>query len=95
VINAGYGMSADPYNWHQLRYAYPAVLLDTNVPANPADFIPAASLTGLNGAGLAGGRYSVPTGLILAPLPDLTSGSINTDQHQHFDVPQPAEPGFH
>jgi hypothetical protein len=76
VIIAGYGMSADPYNWHQLRNAYPAVLLDTNIPANVANFIPAASLTGLNGTGLGGGTYSVPTGLILSPLPNLSSGSI-------------------
>ena len=34
VIRAGYGMSSDPYTWHVLRNAYPAVLLDTNVPAN-------------------------------------------------------------
>ena len=64
VILAGYGVSADPYSWHVLRNAYPAVLLDTNVPANPADFIPSASLTGLNGTGLGSGSYSVPTGLI-------------------------------
>jgi hypothetical protein len=76
VIIAGYGMSADPYNWHQLRNAYPAVLLDTNIPANVANFVPAASLTGLNGTGLGGGSYSVPTGLILSPLPNLSSGSI-------------------
>jgi len=76
VIRAGYGISADPYSWHVLRNAYPAVLLDTNVPANPADYIPAASLTGLNATGLGSGNYSVPTGLALAPLPDLSSGVI-------------------
>ena len=47
VIRAGYGMSADPNNWRYFRNAYPAVLLDTNTAANTADFIPAASLTGL------------------------------------------------
>jgi hypothetical protein len=69
VIRAGYGMSADPNNWRYFRSAYPAVLLDNNVPANTTDFIPSASLTGLNATGLAGGSYSVPTGIVLALLP--------------------------
>ena len=76
VVRAGYGMSADPNNWRYFRNAYPAVLLDTNIPSNTADFIPAASLTGLNAKGLGGGSYNVPTGIVLAPLPDLSSGSI-------------------
>jgi hypothetical protein len=76
VLRAGYGMSADPYTWHVLRNAYPAVLLDTNVPSNPADFVPAASLTGLNGTGLGSGTYSVPSGIVLAPSPNLSSGSV-------------------
>ena len=76
VIRAGYGMSADPNNWRYMRNAYPAVLLDTNTAANTADFVPSASLTGLNGAGLGGGSYSVPTGIILSPLPNLSSGVI-------------------
>lgn len=76
VIRAGYGQSADPNNWRYFRNAYPAVLLDTNTAANTADFIPAASLTGTNATGLGGGSYSVPKGVLLAPLPDLSSGSI-------------------
>lgn len=76
VLRAGYGMSSDPYTWHVLRNAYPSVLLDTNVPANVANYVPAASLTGLNGAGLGTGSYSVPTGIVLAPLPNLSSGVI-------------------
>ena len=76
VLRAGYGQSADPNNWRYFRNAYPSVLLDNNIPANSADFIPAASLTGLNGAGLGGGSYSVPTGIALAPLPNLSSGRI-------------------
>ncbi|MGA8090640.1 MAG: hypothetical protein WCA10_25420 [Terracidiphilus sp.] len=76
VIRGGYGMSADPYTWHVLRNAYPSVLLDTNSPSNTADYVPAASLTGLNAAGLGAGSYSVPAGIVLAPLPDLSSGSI-------------------
>lgn len=80
VIRAGYGQSADANNWRYFRNAYPAVVLDNNVPANTADFIPAASLTGLNGAGLGGGSYSVPTGIALQPLPNLSSGSIPLPQ---------------
>jgi len=76
VIRAGYGQSADPNNWRYFRNAYPSVLLVTNQPANTANFIPAASLTGLNGAGLGGGAYSVPTGLVLLPVPNLSSGVI-------------------
>lgn len=76
VIRAGYGMSADPYTWHVLRNAYPSVLLDTNSAPNSADYVPAASLTGLNAAGLGSASYNVPTGIVLASLPDLSSGSV-------------------
>ena len=76
VIRAGYGQSADPNNWRYFRNAYPSVVIVTNQPASTADFIPAASLTGLNGTDLGGGSYSVPTGIQLLPLPDLSSGSI-------------------
>ncbi len=71
VIRAGYGMSADPYTWHVLRNAYPAVILDTNTPASTANFIPAASLTGANATGLGAGTYTVPVGITLSPLPNL------------------------
>ena len=76
VLRVGFGQSADPYTWHVLRNAYPAVLLDTNTAANTADYIAAASLTGQNGTGLGGGSYSVPPGIVLAPLPNLSSGVI-------------------
>ena len=71
VIRAGYGMSGDPYTWHVLRNAYPAVILDTNTPANTANYIPAASLTGQNATGLGAGAYTVPVGITLSPLPNL------------------------
>lgn len=79
VIRGGYGMSADPYTWHVLRNAYPSVVLDTNieVTGNTADYVPAASLTGLNATGLGGGAYSVPVGIALSPLPDITSGIVS------------------
>jgi hypothetical protein len=76
VVRAGYGQSADPNNWRYFRNAYPAVILDTNNPQNTADYIAGASLTGLNANGLGGGSYSVPTGIKLLPVPDLSSGSI-------------------
>jgi hypothetical protein len=76
VIRAGYGQSADPSNWHVIRNAYPAVILDTNQPANTADYIPASSLTGTNASGLGSGSYSVQKGIVLQPLPDQSSGSI-------------------
>jgi hypothetical protein len=76
VLRVGYGISADPYTWHVLRNAYPAVILDSNSPANTADYVPVASLTGLNGTGLGTGSYNVFKGLQLLPLPDLSSGSV-------------------
>lgn len=95
VIRGGYGMSADPYTWHVLRNAYPAVLLDTNTPANQTYYIPAASLTGLNASGLGGGSYSVPTGIMLAPLPNLSSGTIPLPTNiSTTTIPNPFNRGF-
>jgi hypothetical protein len=95
VLRAGYGMSADPYTWHVLRNAYPAVLLDTNTAANTANFIPAASLTGLNATGLGGGSYSVPTGIVLAPLPNLSTGVISLPTNiSTTTIPNPFNRGF-
>jgi len=77
VVRGGYGMSADPYQWHVLRNAYPAVVLDTNIQVTKqaTDYVPAASLTGLNATGLAGGTLpTLFTGLQLTSLPDLSSG---------------------
>ncbi len=76
VIRGGFGQSADPNNWRYFRNAYPSVLLSSNTVANGADYIPAASLTGLNGTGLGAGSYTVPTGIVLLPIPDITSGVI-------------------
>ena len=76
IVRAGYGMSADAYTWHTLRNAYPATVIDTNIPASTANYIPAASLTGLNGTGLGSGSYSVPSGVTLLPLPNISSGTV-------------------
>ncbi len=95
VFRGGYGMSADPYTWHVLRNAYPAVLLDTNVPANTSYYIPAASLTGLNGKGLGSGSYSVTTGLTLLPLPNLATGSVPLPTSASTTtIPNPFNRGF-
>jgi len=95
VLRAGYGMSADPYTWHVLRNAYPAVLLDTNTAPNTANFVPAASLTGLNAAGLGGGSYTVPTGIVLAPLPNLSTGVISLPTNiSTTTIPNPFNRGF-
>lgn len=78
VLRGGYGMSADPYTWHVLRNAYPAVVLDTNLQYDglTADYVPAASLTGLNATALGGGTYTVPTGITLSPIPNISGGTI-------------------
>ncbi len=77
VLRVGYGLSADPYDpYHVLLNAYPSLLLDTNLPANTANYVPVASLTGLNGTNLGSGTYSVPTGITLISAPNLSSGQI-------------------
>jgi hypothetical protein len=76
VIRAGYGMSADPNNWRYFRNAFPAAVISNNTVANAANYVPVASLTGANGTGLGSGTYSVPTGLVNIPPPDLSTGVV-------------------
>jgi hypothetical protein len=64
VLRAGYGQSADPTNWRFFRNNFPSNINFSNVPPS-GEFIPAASLTGLNANGLGSGSYSVPTGIVL------------------------------
>ena len=95
VIRAGYGMSADPNNWRYFRNAYPAVLIINNVPANGAAFVPVASLTGLNGTGLGSGTYSVPAGVTLLPLPNLSSGTVPFPTNVNTTtIPNPFHRGY-
>jgi hypothetical protein len=95
VLRVGYGLGADPYTWHALRNAYPAVLLDTNVPTSTSDYIPAASLTGMNATGLGAGSYSVPIGIHLSPLPDLSSGSVPLPTNAGTTtIPNPFDRGY-
>jgi len=76
VIRAGYGMSADPNNWRYFRNAYPSAVISNNVLPNTSYYIPVASLTGTNGTALGGGTYSVPTGLVNLPPPNISSGVV-------------------
>lgn len=106
VLRLGYGMSVDPYTWHVLRNAYPAVVLDTNTPANlvigaanpnPAnsDHIASASLTGTNGTGLGGGTYSVPNGIVLSALPSVSTGSVKLPTNAGTTtIPNPFKRGY-
>lgn len=95
VIRAGYGMSADPNNWRYFRNAYPSTVNVTNQPANTDNFIPAASLTGLNGTGLGGGSYSVPTGIVLSPIPDISSGVVPLPTNVGtITIPNPFRRGY-
>src|SRR5690349_6349728 len=74
VVRAGYGMNADSNNWRDFRNSYPANLFVDNITGN-ANAIAVTSLTGLN-ATVASGAKTLPSGVVLTPLPDLTSGVI-------------------
>lgn len=95
VIRGGYGMSADPNNWRYFRNAYPANIIVNNVVPNSSDYIPVASLTGLNGTGLGSGAYSVPAGIALAPLPNLSSGVVPLPTNASTTtIPNPFRRGY-
>jgi hypothetical protein len=68
-------MSADPNNWRYFRNAYPAAVISDNTNPNTANNVAVASLTGLN-ATLGGGGYTVPTGLVNIPAPNISSGVV-------------------
>jgi hypothetical protein len=89
-------LSADPYDpYHVLLNAYPSLLLDTNLPANTANYVPVASLTGLNGTGLGSGSYSVPTGITLISAPNLSTGQIPLpNSASTTTVPNPYHRGY-
>lgn len=97
VIRAGYGMSLDPNNFRYFRNAYPAVIVSSNLnpTANSKDYTAAASLTGTNGTGLGGGSYSVPTGIVLVPPPDLSTGAVPLPANVGTTtVPSPFDRGY-
>ncbi len=79
VIRAGFGISSDDNNWRYLRNDYPADTISTftgqttGAATSGSPFSAASSLTGLN----ATGSYSyLPTGILLIPTPNISSGSI-------------------
>jgi hypothetical protein len=93
VVRAGYGMSADSNNWRDFRNAYPANLFVDNVLPN-SNAIAVASLTGLN-AKIASGAITVPSGVVLTPLPDLSTGSIPLPSNiGTTTIPQPFRRGY-
>ncbi len=78
VIRAGFGQSADPSSWRRFRETYPGVSLVQNVAQVNTNFVPAASLTGTNATGLAGGGLAtLPIGIVLPPPPDLSTGVLH------------------
>jgi len=93
VIRAGYGISADSNNWRDFRNAYPANLFVTN-STGTNNAIAVASLTGLN-AKVASGAVTLPTGIVLTPLPDLSSGTIPLPSNiGTTTIPQPFHRGY-
>jgi len=95
VIRAGYGMSADSNNWRYFRNSYPSAVISNNVPANGSDYIPVASLTGLNAAGLGSGSYSVATGLVNLAPPNISTGVIPLPTSASTTtIPNPFDRGY-
>src|SRR5207248_8380516 len=93
VVRAGYGMNADSNNWRDFRNAYPANLFVDNTTGN-SNAIAVASLTGLN-ATVASGAKTLPTGVALTPLPDLSSGKIPLPNNiSTTTIPQPFRRGY-
>ena len=97
VIRVGYGMSLDPNNWRYFRNAYPAAVVSDNLnpTATTKDYTAAASLTGTNGTALGSGSYTVPTGLVLVPPPNLSTGVIPLPTNVGTTtVPSPFDRGY-
>jgi hypothetical protein len=93
VVRAGYGMNADSNNWRDFRNAYPANLFVDNTTGNQ-NAIAVASLTGLN-ATVASGVKTLPSGVVLTPLPDLSSGVIPLPTNiSTTTIPQPFRRGY-
>ena len=76
VLRAGYGMSADPNNYHFLRNAYPSTITVDPV-GNSNATVAETSLTGTNGAALAGanvGNVGLTQILSTATIPNISTG---------------------
>ena len=93
VVRTGYGMNADSNNWRDFRNAYPANVFVDNITGN-SNAIAVTSLTGLN-ASVASGAKTLPTGVVLTPLPDLSSGVIPLPLNiGTTTIPQPFRRGY-
>ena len=93
VVRTGYGITADSNNWRDFRNAYPANLFIDNITGN-ANAVAVASLTGLN-ATVATGAKTLPSGVVLTPLPNLSSGVIPLPTNVGTTtIPQPFRRGY-
>ncbi len=79
VVRLGFGIGSDSNDWRYLRNDYPADTIsaysgtNTGGTANFSAASPSDSFTGLN----ATGPYAtLPTGIVLIPTPNLSTGSI-------------------
>jgi len=94
VVRAGYGINADSNNWRDFRNAYPANVFIDNALANTKDAIAVASLTGLN-ATIASGAKTLPSGVVLSPIPDVSSGVVPLPLNiTTTTIPQPFRRGY-
>jgi carboxypeptidase family protein len=94
VVRTGYGITADSNNWRDFRNSYPANLFIDNTTGSTAGIVTVASLTGLN-ATLASGAKRVPTGVVLSPIPDVSSGSVPLPTNiTTTTIPQPFRRGY-
>jgi len=93
VVRTGYGINADSNNWRDFRNAYPANVFVDNITGN-SNAIAVTSLTGLN-ASVASGAKTLPTGVVLTPLPNLSSGVIPLPLNVGTTtIPQPFRRGY-
>ena len=76
MIRAGYGMSADPNQYHFLRNAYPSTIT-TDPVGSSTGTPPEISLTGTNATGPfgPGGAITTPPGLAGRLAPTVLAGS--------------------
>jgi len=94
VVRTGYGITADSNNWRDFRNSYPANLFIDNTTGSTAGIVTVASLTGLN-ATLASGAKTVPSGVVLSPIPDVSSGVIPLPTNiTTTTIPQPFRRGY-
>ena len=94
VVRTGYGITADSNNWRDFRNSYPANVFIDNTTGSTAGIVTVASLTGLN-ATLASGAKTVPSGVVLSPIPDVSSGSVPFPTNiTTTTIPQPFRRGY-